>query len=85
MPRFESALDDHVAVITMTDGENRFNPDFLNDFLSVIDTLETDTDARTLVFKSAHQKIFSNGIDLEWLVPVIGGGKRPPPKNSFTC
>jgi len=83
MPRFESALDDHVAVITMTDGENRFNPDFLNDFLSVIDTLETDTDARTLVFKSAHQKIFSNGIDLEWLVPVIEGGDTAAAKEFF--
>jgi len=83
MPRFESALDDHVAVITMTDGENRFNPDFLNDFLSVIDTLETDTDARTLVFKSAHQKIFSNGIDLEWLVPVIEGGETAAAKEFF--
>ena len=64
-------LDDHVATATLNDGENRFNPDFLNAYLDVLDDIENNTAATTLVVTSSHEKIFSNGIDLEWLVPVI--------------
>jgi len=71
MPHFEHVLDENTALVTMTSGENRFNPDFLNAFLGILDTVETETDARAIVVRSAHEKIFSNGIDLEWLVPVI--------------
>ncbi len=63
--------DGHVAIITLNSGENRFNPVFLNAFLQTLDDVESKTDATTLVVTSAHDKIFSNGIDLEWLVPVI--------------
>jgi enoyl-CoA hydratase/carnithine racemase len=65
------ALDDHVATVTLNDGENRFNPDFLNACLDVLDAIENETGATTMVVTSSHEKIFSNGIDLEWLVPVI--------------
>ncbi len=64
-------VDDHVAVVSMTSGENRFNPSFLDALLGVLDEIEADTTATTLVVHSTHEKIFSNGIDLEWLVPVI--------------
>ncbi len=71
MAMAEYTLDEHVAVLTLNDGENRFNPDFLNALLDLLDRIENETDARTLVVDSAHEKIFSNGIDLEWLVPVL--------------
>lgn len=65
------ALDDHVATLTLNDGENRFNPDFLDAYLGILDAIENETEATTLVVTASHEKIFSNGIDLEWLVPVI--------------
>lgn len=71
MTLLDYAIDEHVATITLNDGENRFNPDFLNAFLGVLDEVEKTTDATTLIVTSSHEKIFSNGIDLEWLVPVI--------------
>lgn len=71
MTPVDYALNDHVAVVTLNDGENRFNPPFLNAFLQVLDDIENRTDATTLVVTASHEKIFSNGIDLEWLVPVI--------------
>ena len=64
-------LDDHVAIVALNDGENRFNPDFLKAFLKALDEVEAQTPATTLVVKGNHEKIFCNGIDLEWLVPVI--------------
>jgi len=71
MALVEYHIDDHVALVSMNSGENRFNPSFLDAFLGVLDAVEADTAATTLVVSSTHEKIFSNGIDLEWLVPVI--------------
>ncbi|MDY6790200.1 MAG: enoyl-CoA hydratase/isomerase family protein [Thermodesulfobacteriota bacterium] len=83
MSFIEYALDENVAVVTLNSGENRFNPDFLGAFLDVLDEVENETQATTLVVKSSHEKIFSNGIDLEWLVPVIQKGDIPTAKNYF--
>lgn len=74
MALVDFVLDETVALVTLNSGENRFNPEFLNAFLGVLDAVEQATDARTLVVHSAHEKIFSNGIDLEWLAPVVRGG-----------
>lgn len=71
MGAFEVTVDDSVAIITMNSDENRFNPTFLKGFLKVLDQVEKESHVRTVVIRSAHEKIFSNGIDLEWLVPVI--------------
>jgi enoyl-CoA hydratase/carnithine racemase len=64
-------VDGHVAVASLNSGENRFNPSFLDALLGVLDAIETDTTATALVVHSSHEKIFCNGIDLEWLVPVV--------------
>ena len=71
MALVEYRTEDHVAVVSMNSGENRFNPFFLEAFLGVLDQIEAETEATTLVVHSSHEKIFSNGIDLDWLVPVI--------------
>jgi len=71
MSQAEYKVDETVAIVTLNDGENRFNPNFLNAFLGILDEVENDTEASTLVVTSAHEKIFSNGIDLEWVIPVI--------------
>ncbi len=74
MALIDYIVDEHVAIITLNSGENQFNPTFLEGFLTVLDTVESQTEATTLVVTSSHEKIFSNGIDLAWLVPVIQKG-----------
>ena len=68
---FEIKLEDKVAIITMDEGENRLNLDFLTKFMDALDHVEKQTDANVLVVRGAHEKIYSNGIDLEWLVPIL--------------
>ncbi len=76
MAIIEYTLDDKVAVVTMNDGENRFNPSFLKFFLEVLDEIENETDVNVLVVTSSHEKIFCNGIDLDWLDPLIKKGDK---------
>ena len=71
MAKFEYEMDEHVAVVTMNSGENRFNFPFFKGFSEILDKIEHDTDASVLVVKSAHEKIWSNGIDLDWLGPAV--------------
>lgn len=71
MAKVEYELDEHVAVVTMNSGENRFNFPFFKAFLDVLDEVEHKTSANVLVVKSSHEKIWSNGIDLDWLVPAV--------------
>ena len=83
MSQVEYALDENVAVVTLNNDENRFNPDFLTACLDVLNEVEHETNALTLVVKSSHEKIFSNGIDLEWLAPVIQQGDLNTAKDYF--
>ncbi|MDP3283503.1 MAG: enoyl-CoA hydratase/isomerase family protein [Desulfobacterales bacterium] len=71
MALVEYALDENVAIVTLNNGENRFNPDFIRAYLDVMDKIENETQALTLVVRSSHDKIFTNGLDLDWLLPVI--------------
>jgi len=79
----EWTLDKKVAVVTLNDGENRFNPLFIEGFLEVLDQVEKDPSANALVVTSSHEKIFSNGIDLDWLVPHIQKGDLETGKTFF--
>jgi len=83
MAMVEYELDGNVAIVTLNDGENRFNPDFLGAFLDVLDAVEKETEAVTIVVKSSHEKIFSNGIDLEWLISVLGSNDIETAKRFF--
>ena len=84
MPLIEYVLDGSVAVLTMSSGENRFNMTFIHDFLHALDDIEQNTGADALVVKSAHDKIFCNGIDLDWLSPLPRQGTHRPSKISAT-
>jgi len=77
-------MDDNVAIVTLNSGENRFNPEFLDAFLNILDEIENNKDANVLIVLSSHEKIFSNGIDLEWLLPYVQSKDLDTSKAFFT-
>jgi enoyl-CoA hydratase/carnithine racemase len=52
-------------------------------WMKTLDEVETQTDANAMVVTSGHEKIFSNGLDLEWLGPVIQRNDIPVAKDFF--
>lgn len=56
-----------VFVLTMHDGENRWNTSFVRAFAEALDEVEYSTGPAALVTASADEKFFSNGLDLDWL------------------
>ena len=58
--------DGDVFVLSLGNGENRFNDDFLRDFNAALDEVEAAPSPRALVV-TAEGKIWSNGLDLEWM------------------
>lgn len=71
MSLYEYQLDEHIAVLTMNNGENRFNMESIKAFMAALDEIEHQTDATALVVTSGHEKIWCNGIDLDWLLPEV--------------
>lgn len=55
-----------VFVLTMDDGENRWNTTFVRAFAEALDEVEASEGPAALVTTSASEKFFSNGLDLEW-------------------
>lgn len=71
MALIDWSADENIAVLTMNSGENRFNIRFATEMLAALDDIEKKTAANALVVVSSHEKIWSNGMDLDWLVPAI--------------
>ena len=78
------AMDEKVAVLTMNNGENRFNLDSIKAFRGELDDIVDGTEANALVATSAHAKIWCNGIDLDWLLPEIQTNGEAA-MNRFLC
>jgi enoyl-CoA hydratase/carnithine racemase len=72
--------DGEVFVLTMHDGENRWNTSFVRAFAEALDEVEYSEGPAALVTASADEKFFSNGLDLDWLSSEgeHRGGDREP-------
>ncbi|WP_205876126.1 enoyl-CoA hydratase-related protein [Mycobacterium camsae] len=57
--------DEKIAVLDLGDDENRFSPEYLDDFNAHLDDIEA-SGAHALV-TTAGGKFYTNGLDLDWL------------------
>ena len=71
MSILEWKKDGIVAVLTMTNGENRHNPTFTDSILNAFDEIEKDENISSVVIASNDPKNWSQGIDLPWLTSVF--------------
>ncbi|HUT51751.1 MAG TPA: enoyl-CoA hydratase/isomerase family protein [bacterium] len=65
----EIEAEQSARVIRMRSGdENRFNRGLVDALNRALDEIEGESSARSVVFTGAHEKYFSNGLDLSWLI-----------------
>jgi enoyl-CoA hydratase/carnithine racemase len=67
--------DGDVFVLDLGDGENRFNPAYVAAVTGLLDDVATAPGPKALVV-AARGKIWSNGLDLEWVRAHPGEGDR---------
>ena len=63
--------DESVAIVTMTNTENRHNPDFAAGMLGVLGEIEKDPEIFSVVLTSSDSKSWSQGIDLVWITGAM--------------
>lgn len=68
----ELKKDEHVAILTMTNGENRHNPEFAKAMKGAFAEIMADESILAMVLTSNDPKAFSLGVDLPWLVARYG-------------
>ncbi len=64
--------EDSVAVVTMTNGENRNNPVFVAEVLNALDEIEKDESISSVILTSSDEKNWSQGIDIQWIMTAYG-------------
>ena len=57
--------EESVFILTMDAGENRWNTTFVREVSEALDEVEESAGAGALVTRSADEKFFSNGLDLD--------------------
>lgn len=62
----ETTREGDVTVLAMRGGENRFNPETLDELEAALAGIEESEGAAALVI-TGEGKFFSNGLDLEWM------------------
>lgn len=76
MAKLDLNLKDKVAVLTMNEDDNKLNLAMCNSLLAMLDRVERETEALTLVIKSGHDRIWSNGFDTDWITARLEAGDK---------
>jgi len=63
--------DESVAIITMRNGANKQNQDFVDAMTICFDEILEDKTISSIVLTSSDEKSFCQGIDIEWLGPKM--------------
>jgi len=67
MAVIDGKKDETVAVVRMVNGENRFNPVFVQEFLQTLNEIEQEKSLSSVVLFTEDAKNWSLGIELIWM------------------
>jgi enoyl-CoA hydratase/carnithine racemase len=70
--------DETVAIITMTNGENRQNLEFAKTLNAMLDEIIADKSISALIITSNDEKNFSQGIDVVWIMDNMQKNNHQP-------
>jgi len=70
--------DETVAIITMTNGENRQNLVFAKTLNTMLDEIIADKSITALIITSSDEKNFSQGIDVVWIMDNMQKNNHQP-------
>jgi enoyl-CoA hydratase/carnithine racemase len=76
MANIDLELHDQVALVTMGEGDNKLNIGMVTSLMEMLDRIEKETDALTLVVRSGHSHIWTNGFDIDWILASLEKGER---------
>lgn len=71
MAVIELSAQGQVAVLTMCNGENRHNPVFASQMQARLADVQANEEFKALIITSDDEKNWSQGIDVEWLMPAM--------------
>jgi enoyl-CoA hydratase/carnithine racemase len=78
MPIMTWIKDETVAIITMTNGENRQNLVFAQTLNAMLDEIIADKSITALILTSNDEKNFSQGIDVMWITDHMQKNEHQP-------
>jgi len=78
MPIMTWIKDETVAIITMTNGENRQNLVFAKTLNAMLDEIIADKSITALIITSNDEKNFSQGIDVVWIMDHMQKNEHQP-------
>ncbi len=76
MATMKLELKEGVHVLTLTDGanDNKFNLDVMKEYIAAFDEVESYKGNTALMITSDHEKTFTTGIDLAWMMSQTPAG-----------
>ena len=67
--------DENVAILTMSNGENRQNLVFATAMNTALDEIVADTSVQAMILTSSDEKNFSQGVDVQWTATSYQNGE----------
>ncbi len=78
MAIIELAMEGTIAVIKMNNGENRHHLEFAQALNNMLEKVIEDESVTAMVLTSTDEKNWSQGIDLDWMMGLMGKGDTEP-------
>lgn len=78
MPIMTWTKDETIAIITLSNGENRQNLEFAQTLKAMLDEIIADKSVTALIITSSDEKNFSQGVDVNWIMEKMQKNEHQP-------